>query len=221
MRERILDAAEDHFSRHGFWGVTIREVAQEAKVDTALLHYYFDTKRGLFDAVFARRAEIINRERIDSIDAYEKSAGDAITVEGVIDAFLQPILRARRAGRSALAQLLRADRAGQQHAGVGRRDDGPHVRHRDPSPDRRAAQGAARREREGPVLELSLPVGRADADAVADRPYRPAVERAVQVERLRRDPRAHGAVHRERLRAAVQAALDAAARRLQPDTIAR
>jgi AcrR family transcriptional regulator len=72
--------------------VTIREVAQEAKVDTALLHYYFDTKRGLFDAVFARRAEIVNKERIDSIEAYEKSAGDAITVEGVIDAFLQPIL---------------------------------------------------------------------------------------------------------------------------------
>ena len=78
MRERILDAAEDHFSRHGFWGVTIREVAQDAKVDTALLHYYFDTKRGMFDAVFARRAEIINRERIDSIDAYESAAGDSI-----------------------------------------------------------------------------------------------------------------------------------------------
>jgi AcrR family transcriptional regulator len=92
MRERILDAAEDHFSRHGFWGVTIREVAQEAKVDTALLHYYFDTKRGLFDAVFARRAEIVNKERIDSIEQYEKSSGDAITVEGVIDAFLHPIL---------------------------------------------------------------------------------------------------------------------------------
>jgi AcrR family transcriptional regulator len=93
MRERILDAAEDHFSRHGFWGVTIREVAQEAKVDTALLHYYFDTKRGLFDAVFARRAEIINKERIDSIDAYEKASGAAISAEGVIDAFLQPILQ--------------------------------------------------------------------------------------------------------------------------------
>lgn len=93
MRDRILDAAEDHFSRHGFWGVTIREVAQEAKVDTALLHYYFDTKRGLFDAVFARRAEIVNRERIDSIDAYVKSSGKSITVEGVINAFLEPILK--------------------------------------------------------------------------------------------------------------------------------
>jgi len=91
-RERILDAAEEQFSAHGFWGVTIREVAEQAKVDTALLHYYFDTKRGLFDTVFARRAEIVNRERIDSIDAYEKAAGSGITVEGVIDAFLQPIL---------------------------------------------------------------------------------------------------------------------------------
>ena len=98
MRERILDAAEDHFSRHGFWGVTIREVAQDAKVDTALLHYYFDTKRGLFDAVFERRAAIINEERIASIDAYVKEAGSAITVEGVIDAFLQPILRRAATG---------------------------------------------------------------------------------------------------------------------------
>ena len=143
MRERILDAAEDHFSRHGFWGVTIREVAQDAKVDTALLHYYFDTKRGLFDAVFARRAEIINRERIESIDAYEREAGSAITAEGVINAFLQPILERAAQGDPALAQLLRADRAGQQHAGVGRRDDGAHVRSGDPSPDSRAAQGAA------------------------------------------------------------------------------
>lgn len=90
-RERMLDAAEAQFSRHGFWGVTIREVAEQAKVDTALLHYYFDTKRGLFDAVFARRAEVMNKERIDSIDAYEKSSGDAITVEGVINSFLQPM----------------------------------------------------------------------------------------------------------------------------------
>jgi AcrR family transcriptional regulator len=97
-RERILDAAEEHFSHHGFWGVTIREVAEQAKVDTALLHYYFDTKRGLFDAVFARRAEIINRERMQSIDAYVERAGDAITALGVIDAFLSPMFVKASAG---------------------------------------------------------------------------------------------------------------------------
>ena len=38
-RDLILDAAEDLFSKHGFYGVTIREVAREAGVDTALVHY--------------------------------------------------------------------------------------------------------------------------------------------------------------------------------------
>ena len=54
-RDLILDAAEDLFSKHGFYGVTIREVAREAGVDTALVHYYFAAKRALFDAVFLRR----------------------------------------------------------------------------------------------------------------------------------------------------------------------
>ncbi|MGH8241580.1 MAG: TetR/AcrR family transcriptional regulator, partial [Steroidobacteraceae bacterium] len=36
--------------------------------------------------------EIINLERIESIDAYERTSGDAISAEGVINAFLQPIL---------------------------------------------------------------------------------------------------------------------------------
>ncbi|MEG1029825.1 MAG: helix-turn-helix domain-containing protein, partial [Brevundimonas sp.] len=46
-REAILNAAEDLFSKHGFYGVTIREVAREAGVDTALVHYYFGAKKEL------------------------------------------------------------------------------------------------------------------------------------------------------------------------------
>jgi AcrR family transcriptional regulator len=90
-RERILDAAEEYFSEHGFDGVTVRDVAQAAGVDTALLHYYFDTKRGLFDEVFRRRAEILNRMRIDSLNAYEQKAGSKATVEGAVEAFTAPL----------------------------------------------------------------------------------------------------------------------------------
>ena len=71
-RDLILDAAEQLFSKHGFYGVTIREVAREAGVDTALVHYYFGAKRALFDAVFLRRAEVWNNERVDAIN---RSAG--------------------------------------------------------------------------------------------------------------------------------------------------
>src|SRR5208283_5345824 len=51
MRERIMDAAEELFAEHGFDGVTVRQVTRKADVDVALAHYYFGTKKGLFDAV--------------------------------------------------------------------------------------------------------------------------------------------------------------------------
>ena len=89
-RELILDAAEDLFSKHGFYGVTIREVAREAGVDTALVHYYFGAKRELFDAVFIRRAPVWNDERVAAIDRYAAEAGEAMTLEGLLEAFLRP-----------------------------------------------------------------------------------------------------------------------------------
>lgn len=89
-RESILDAAEDLFSKHGFYGVTIREVAREAGVDTALIHYYFTAKKGLFDAVFLRRAEVWNNERVDAINRYAREAGADMTLEGLLEAFLRP-----------------------------------------------------------------------------------------------------------------------------------
>jgi AcrR family transcriptional regulator len=61
-RTRILDAAEEQFSKRGVDGVTLRDIAQIAEVDTALLHYYFDSKQGIFDAVLARRAAILRYE---------------------------------------------------------------------------------------------------------------------------------------------------------------
>lgn len=98
LKETILDAAEGLFARHGFHGVTIRQVAAEAGVDTALIHYYFGAKRELFDSVFLRRAEILNSARVLSMDAYEKSHSGTMTVEGVIEAFIEPLLRISQDG---------------------------------------------------------------------------------------------------------------------------
>lgn len=92
LKQVILDAAEALFARHGFYGVTTRQVAAEAGVDTALIHYYFGAKRELFDAVFLRRAEIVNRERLDSMAAYEQAHPGTMTAEGVIRAFIDPLV---------------------------------------------------------------------------------------------------------------------------------
>ncbi len=96
--DRILDSAEELFSKRGFDGVTIREVATLANVDTALAHYYFTSKQGLFDAVLARRAEQVFSERMEAFDRYEAKHGNHATVEGAVAAFIIPLLERARNG---------------------------------------------------------------------------------------------------------------------------
>ncbi len=91
LKEAILDSAEGLFARHGFYGVATRQVASEAGVDTALIHYYFGAKRELFDAVLLRRAGEINQARADAMSAYEAAHPGTMTAEGVIAAFIDPL----------------------------------------------------------------------------------------------------------------------------------
>jgi TetR/AcrR family transcriptional regulator len=53
-RERILDAAHAVFLRKGTAGARTQEIADEAGVNKALVHYYFGTKAALADAIFER-----------------------------------------------------------------------------------------------------------------------------------------------------------------------
>ena len=86
--ELILNEAERLFAMHGFHGVTLKDVARAAGVHHTLLNYYFDDKQKLLDEVFARRALVTRARRLESLDAYEKTAGDNVTVEGALRAFL-------------------------------------------------------------------------------------------------------------------------------------
>ncbi len=48
-RKRILDAAERIFSRKGFDGARVDEIAEEAGVNKALIYYYFESKKALLE----------------------------------------------------------------------------------------------------------------------------------------------------------------------------
>lgn len=86
--EQILDAAEYLFSKHGLYGVTLRDVAQRVGIHTTLLHYYFRDKKDLFETVFARRAGVTSGRRMVALEQYEAAAGAHPTVEGALHAFL-------------------------------------------------------------------------------------------------------------------------------------
>ena len=53
---RIIAAAREEFSRRGFDGARVDQIARKAGVNKQLLFYYFHSKRGLFNAVLARGA---------------------------------------------------------------------------------------------------------------------------------------------------------------------
>ena len=54
--QRILDAARTVFIRSGTAGARMQEIAEEAGVNQALIHYYFRSKEGLSQAVFREAA---------------------------------------------------------------------------------------------------------------------------------------------------------------------
>ncbi len=86
--ELILDTAEDLFSKHGLYGVTLKDVANRVGVHHTLMNYYFSDKQSLFDRVFARRAVATSTRRMRALDEYDAATKGKPTVEGALRAFL-------------------------------------------------------------------------------------------------------------------------------------
>jgi TetR/AcrR family transcriptional regulator len=55
--EKILDAARNVFTRKGMAGARMQDIADEAGINKALLHYYFRDKDKLFQTVFKSESE--------------------------------------------------------------------------------------------------------------------------------------------------------------------
>jgi AcrR family transcriptional regulator len=94
-REKLILSAERLFSARGFDGVSVRDIANNAKVNSALLGYYFGGKKGLLAEVYARNCEPLKRERGRLLAQYRAEA-KSLTLEAVLDAFIRPSLEANQ-----------------------------------------------------------------------------------------------------------------------------
>lgn len=52
---QILDTAEKLFALQGFHGASVRDIAQDADVNIAMISYYFGSKEKLIESIFLRR----------------------------------------------------------------------------------------------------------------------------------------------------------------------
>jgi AcrR family transcriptional regulator len=87
-RTRILDAAEELFMQHGFEGTSMRHLTSRAGVNLAAVNYHFGSKHALIEAVFRRRLDPMNTERIAALERLENPSP-----ENIIRAFVAPSLR--------------------------------------------------------------------------------------------------------------------------------
>ncbi len=81
----ILDAARKVFIRKGLDGARMQEIADEAGINKALLHYYFRSKEKLFNHIFENALadifEIINQSIHEEGDVY-------VFIETFVDHYL-------------------------------------------------------------------------------------------------------------------------------------
>lgn len=61
-RQRILAAATDEFAANGFSGARTARIAHRARINRAMLYYYFGSKHALFEQVLRLAAEETIRE---------------------------------------------------------------------------------------------------------------------------------------------------------------
>jgi AcrR family transcriptional regulator len=89
---RILDTAEQLFADQGFHATTLRQITREAGVNLAAVNYHHGSKDALILAVFQRRLDELNSERLARLNA-ALASGDPPRLEDVLEAFIHPALR--------------------------------------------------------------------------------------------------------------------------------
>lgn len=84
--EKILTAATNVFIVKGMDGARMQEIADEAGINKALLHYYFRSKERLFEAIFGKVIQFA----FPKITQIAKSDMDFVTkLDLVIDAYIE------------------------------------------------------------------------------------------------------------------------------------
>jgi AcrR family transcriptional regulator len=110
-KQRILEAAETLFARHGFAGASLRQVTSAANVNLAAVNYHFGSKDKLIEEVFRRRLDELNRRRLQALQALQDDA----TLEDALGAFIRPALELAHQGEGGGAFVRVLARAYAEH----------------------------------------------------------------------------------------------------------
>jgi AcrR family transcriptional regulator len=83
-RQRLLEAARGRFARDGYAMTTVRDIADDAGVNVALINRYFTSKEGLFEACLTSAVTDIRRD-VDVLSRGEVATAMARRIAGPTD----------------------------------------------------------------------------------------------------------------------------------------
>lgn len=86
----IIQAAEKLFAEHGFDGASVRDIAQEADVNVAMISYYFGSKEKLMEAVFEKKSNA-TRLKVENLIA-DKTISPLQKVYVLIDDYVDKFI---------------------------------------------------------------------------------------------------------------------------------
>jgi AcrR family transcriptional regulator len=88
---QIMESAEILFSENGFNGTTVRDIAEKAGVNLAMISYYFGSKEKLMESIFQYRTERLTDQLNQMIRNPLMSSVEKINslIDYYIDKFLQ------------------------------------------------------------------------------------------------------------------------------------
>jgi AcrR family transcriptional regulator len=101
---QLMDSAELLFSRKGFDGTSVRDIAEAAGFNTAMISYYFGSKEKLMEEIFDRKS-IDLREKVDgllnddSLDPFQK-------MYSLVDIYVDGIIQRQTFHRILLAEQI-------------------------------------------------------------------------------------------------------------------
>lgn len=107
-KEIIMNAALELFAEKGFEGTSIRDLANKADVNIAMVNYYFGSKDKLFEAMVEYRATFM-RGKLDEIDS-NPSLSEIEKVDAIIESYVGRLLSQPAFHRVLYQELLMGER---------------------------------------------------------------------------------------------------------------
>jgi AcrR family transcriptional regulator len=101
---QLLDSAEVLFSQKGFDGTSVRDIAEAAGINTAMISYYFGSKEKLMEEIFERkslniREKVDNLLKDDSLDPFQK-------IYSLVDVYVEGIFQRKTFHRILLCEQI-------------------------------------------------------------------------------------------------------------------